>query len=273
MARRMKRARRHRFVACQKRRAQHKKARLQEALFDYMYRMSMMSPYLPSAIRDCESSSARVASSGGDLGLECGVSAVQGWRSGQEDAHVVAPDFYAERGERLALFAVFDGHGEWGNLVSDFCMKFVRDNLVLHPLFESNVKTALKETFERCDAAMAAAEVPNVHSGTTAVVAVLKGTKLTIASVGDSRAVLGKKDGRAVDLTVDQNPESPGEMDRILKAGGFVKKSNGDGLSSRVYLNKELTQVGLAMSRSLGDVCVKHVGVIATPVVVGAGRG
>ena len=154
MARRMKRARRHRFVACQKRRAQHKKARLQEALFDYMYRMSMMSPYLPSAIRDCESSSARVASSGGDLGLECGVSAVQGWRSGQEDAHVVAPDFYAERGERLALFAVFDGHG--GGEVSRYCALNFGAFLKASPGFRRGAYgEALYETFFALDRSMA----------------------------------------------------------------------------------------------------------------------
>ncbi|KAH8075893.1 protein serine/threonine phosphatase [Aureococcus anophagefferens] len=114
---------------------------------------------------------------------------------------------------------------------------------------------------------MAQDDVPVIHSGTTAVVAVLVGNKMTIASVGDSRAVLGRKDGTAKDLTVDQNPDHPLEMPRILKAGGFVKKGV-DGLSSRVYLNKELTMVGLAMARSLGDRCVKHVGVIAEPAVV-----
>ncbi|KAH8098054.1 protein serine/threonine phosphatase [Aureococcus anophagefferens] len=64
-----------------------------------------------------------------------------------------------------------------------------------------------------------------------------------------------------------RQPDHPLEMPRILKAGGFVKKGV-DGLSSRVYLNKELTMVGLAMARSLGDRCVKHVGVIAEPAVV-----
>ena len=168
---------------------------------------------------------------------------------------------------RRALFAVFDGHGERGDIVSDYCMRYIRDTLCTHPKFESDLKTALIETFVRCDEKMAQDDVPVIHSGTTAVVAVLVGNKMTIASVGDSRAVLGRKDGTAKDLTVDQNPDHPLEMPRILKAGGFVKKGV-DGLSSRVYLNKELTMVGLAMARSLGDRCVKHVGVIAEPAVV-----
>ena len=34
-----------------------------------------------------------------------------------------------------------------------------------------------------------------------------------------------------------------------------------------MYLNANFTQVGLVMSRSLGDRCVKHVGVIADPAI------
>ncbi|KAH8066081.1 protein serine/threonine phosphatase [Aureococcus anophagefferens] len=96
---------------------------------------------------------------------------------------------------RRALFAVFDGHGERGDIVSDYCMRYIRDTLCTHPKFESDLKTALIETFVRCDEKMAQDDVPVIHSGTTAVVAVLVGNKMTIASVGDSRAVLGRKDG------------------------------------------------------------------------------
>ena len=38
-------------------------------------------------------------------------------------------------------------------------------------------------------------------------------------------------------------------------------------LSARVWLDCNYSQIGLAMSRSLGDHVVKSVGVIATPVV------
>ncbi|CAL1149738.1 unnamed protein product [Cladocopium goreaui] len=47
---------------------------------------------------------------GGDhRGLAFGVSAMQGWREGMEDAHMAIPDFDSER--QLGLFGVFDGHG------------------------------------------------------------------------------------------------------------------------------------------------------------------
>lgn len=78
---------------------------------------------------------------------------------------------------------------------------------------------------------------------------------------------MSKGQWKAIDLTADQNPDVPKEQERIEKAGGFVSPPPQEGLSARVWLDKECTQIGLAMSRSIGDHAVKHVGVIAEPVV------
>jgi len=74
-------------------------------------------------------------------------------------------------------------------------MTYIRDRLHNHPKFASDLEAALRDTFHACDAAMAAERLPSFHSGTTAVVAVLFNSHLTIASVGDSRAVVAKSDG------------------------------------------------------------------------------
>lgn len=71
----------------------------------------------------------------------------------------------------------------------------------------------------------------------------------------------------AVDLSVDQNPDSPGEQERIESCGGFVSPPPEEGLSARVWLDPDFTHIGLAMSRSIGDHAVKPVGVISEPVV------
>jgi serine/threonine protein phosphatase PrpC len=71
----------------------------------------------------------------------------------------------------------------------------------------------------------------------------------------------------AIPLSTDQNPDSPGEKERILSSGGFVSPPPEPGLSSRVWLDRAHTQIGLAMARSIGDHAVKSVGVIARPVV------
>lgn len=69
------------------------------------------------------------------------------------------------------------------------------------------------------------------------------------------------------DLSIDQNPDSPGEQERIVRCGGFVSPPPEPGLSARVWLDEGCTQIGLAMSRSIGDHSVKSVGVIAEPVI------
>ena len=138
-----------------------------------------------------------------------------------------------------------------------------------------------------------------MYSGTTACVVLLRNNKLYISNCGDSRAVLAfrgtnksnntndnaetvnkidnddddesvsaaTRNLAAVALSIDQNPDSPGEKERILSAGGFVSPPPEPGLSSRVWLDAANTQIGLAMARSIGDHAVKGVGVIAEPVV------
>eukprot|EP00929_Paragymnodinium_shiwhaense_P041287 TRINITY_DN21466_c0_g1_i1.p1 TRINITY_DN21466_c0_g1~~TRINITY_DN21466_c0_g1_i1.p1 ORF type:complete len:435 (+),score=106.39 TRINITY_DN21466_c0_g1_i1:140-1444(+) len=63
----------------------------------------------------------KVSESGNGPGLAWGASAMQGWRTGMEDAHITAADL-GKSDSQLAghsLFAVFDGHG--GGEVARFC--------------------------------------------------------------------------------------------------------------------------------------------------------
>lgn len=82
------------------------------------------------------------------------------------------------------------------------------------------------------------------HSGTTALVAAVVGSRLLVANAGDCRAVLARK-GRAVELTSDHRPSSPTERERIEAAGGFVDNEG--------YLNGDL-----GVSRALGDFHYPH---------------
>jgi len=183
---------------------------------------------------------------------------------------------------RTALFAVYDGHGMGGELVSQFALHEVQRRLERHKLFSTDLETAFKETFLAVDEDLKEEVlIEPLYAGTTAVVALLQDKKLTIANVGDSRAVVarrprdssssgGGKDGsswQAIPLTEDQNPDLPAERARIVSAGGHVTDPPQPGLSARVWLDSSCTQIGLAMSRSIGDHAVAPVGVIAEPVV------
>jgi serine/threonine protein phosphatase PrpC len=85
-----------------------------------------------------------------------------------------------------------------------------------------------------------------IHAGATAIVAVLTGRTLTVANAGDSRAVLCRAGGRVLPLSEDHKPNSPTELARIRKAGGFVNAFG------RVNGN-------LNLSRSIGDLKYKQV--------------
>ncbi len=85
-------------------------------------------------------------------------------------------------------------------------------------------------------------------SGTTAVTALLhhESFTLTVANVGDSRAVLATHSGAIVPLTNDHKADRADEVERIRRAGGFVvhKRVMGE----------------LAISRALGDLDFKEPG-------------
>ena len=180
---------------------------------------------------------------------------------------------------KSALFAVYDGHGDGGENIAQFSLSEIQRRLELHPDFHRNISRAFKDTFLAVNKDLSDEDsIEPYYSGSTACVVLLRSNILTTANAGDSRAVVGRRSKTTVkhvkpcsfqpiDLSIDQNPDSPGEMERILRFGGFVSPPPEPGLSSRVWLDRDFTKVGLAMARSIGDYSVKSVGVIADPVV------
>uniref|UniRef100_H2YEF5 protein-serine/threonine phosphatase n=1 Tax=Ciona savignyi TaxID=51511 RepID=H2YEF5_CIOSA len=67
---------------------------------------------------------------------------------------------------------------------------------------------------------------------------------LYVANAGDSRCVLCRKDGKALDMSNDHKPEDEIELKRITRAGGHVN------IQGRV-------NGGLNLSRAIGDHCYK----------------
>lgn len=209
-----------------------------------------------------------------------------------QDRGIVVQNF-ARSDQQTALFGVFDGHGRRGECVADYVMHEIPNRLRNHPKYKSNLHQALVETYLSVDADMKQkADIEPFHSGSTACIAILQGSNLTVSNVGDSRAVIGRRrkgeqgGGKAkyslpggptvdlsrmrydsISLTKDQNAKDPVEKRRVIKSGGFVAEPREPGLPARIYLDKECTLVGLAMSRSLGDHNMKQIGVIANPVI------
>ncbi|XP_013857287.1 protein phosphatase 1G [Austrofundulus limnaeus] len=96
-----------------------------------------------------------------------------------------------------------------------------------------------EEEEEMCLPGMDGKEEPGSDSGTTAVVALIRGKQLIVANAGDSRCVVSER-GKAVDMSYDHKPEDEVELVRIKNAGGKVT------IDGRV-------NGGLNLSRAIGD--------------------
>ncbi|GMH40942.1 hypothetical protein BSKO_08846 [Bryopsis sp. KO-2023] len=119
-----------------------------------------------------------------------------------------------------------------------------------------NAREVLVEAFKRTDGQFSRYKCA-ARVGTTAVVALVGGDHLCVANCGDSRAVL-YRNGEAVSVTTDHKVDLPDEKVRILNAGGKLHDSRVMGV--------------LAMSRAIGDLCLRPYGVIPEPDVTSVER-
>ncbi|KAL6842567.1 hypothetical protein ACP4OV_027411 [Aristida adscensionis] len=174
--------------------------------------------------------------------LHCGYSSLRGRRASMED-------FYDIRSSKIDdkdvnFFGVFDGHG--GTRAAEYLKEHLFENLLKHPAFISDTKSAISETYKKTDSDFLDAEI-NSHreDGSTASTAVFVGNHLYVANVGDSRAVISKA-GKAIALSDDHKPNRSDEQKRIEDAGGAVTWSG-------------TWRVGgiLAMSRAFGNRLLK----------------
>ncbi|KAF4687289.1 hypothetical protein FOZ60_004162 [Perkinsus olseni] len=141
------------------------------------------------------------------------------------------------------MYAVFDGHGPYGHVVSKFCQDTLPELITDDPNFQDHLSKAFKTSFIRthvlCEqTADSQGTFDCSFSGSTATIVVRRNGFLNCAWVGDSRAVLAtirtpdKGHGPtrlvAVDLSRDHKPELPEERARIESQGGRVLKLGGD---------------------------------------------
>ncbi|KAG2608247.1 probable protein phosphatase 2C 59 [Panicum virgatum] len=164
-------------------------------------------------------------------------------------------DFHETRvdgvdGETVRLFGVFDGHG--GARAAEFVKQNLFTNLIKHPKFFSDTKSAIAETYTHTDSELLKADTSHHRdAGSTASTAILVGDRLVVANVGDSRVVICR--GDAIAVSRDHKPDQTDEKQRIEEAGGFVMWAG-------------TWRVGgvLAVSRAFGDKLLKQY-VVADP--------
>ncbi|MCO5608616.1 hypothetical protein L7F22_062829 [Adiantum nelumboides] len=220
----------------------------------------------------------------------------QGHKGTNQDTMLVIEKYVSYHDTVFA--GVFDGHGRDGHRVARHVRDILPEKLksswqfehqvaakgVPHPLDVDNDcsedltsnfmlingwKEALKAAFKLMDQELLLNdEVDCYASGTTAVVVVRQGNDLFVGNAGDSRAILGSRDDDgsllAVQLTIDSKPDEPREAERIKRYDGRVFALQREPSVYRVWL-PHCNVPGLAMSRALGDYCLKNNGVISEP--------
>lgn len=247
-----------------------------------------------------------------------------------QDAYSILEHFGGQKSND-AYFAVYDGHGRDGDLCAQFARDKMPGHLMKHinKVKEREARLHTKEldrlksrknedTFDpmmhielskeqfhqaalkahvECNIAMH--QDPSLDdslSGTTAISVFFHGrrNRITVCNVGDSRAIVGKQDGRtlkALPLSRDQTPYRKDERARIRAKGARILSldqleglepineqddSNND---EDLELGEELDEggdpprvwspngdyPGTAFTRSLGDAMAEELGVFAEP--------
>ena len=188
------------------------------------------------------------------------------------------------------IFGVLDGHGVDGHHVSNYASEFIPSQIINNPeikelsdpeliyqkLKENNCQI-ITEAFLSCDEQLKNAEFDAFGSGSTCILIIHIGQHILCANVGDSRALVAYDDNKEdqelnyleqAQLSIDYKPDLEEEKKRILLSGGVVEQMQnqfGEGVGPyRVWVKGE-DYPGLAMSRSIGDLKGKTIGVISEP--------
>lgn len=214
---------------------------------------------------------------------EQGHSAAATKQKPNQDSLVVVPRLGDQ--DTVSLFAVFDGHGPFGEHAAHFCRCKLAKAIQEHHAFTTHPDAALASSFEFVHKELVShhtkrAGLDATVSGTTAVAVVVTGDVLHIANCGDSRGIMVVDDpaspGSVVGkpVTRDHKPDRQDERTRVqVYPDAKVYKedqlrSNGD--PNKWYIcrtnDKRRIVYGVMFTRSIGDAdATAKLGIIAKP--------
>ncbi|XP_065829686.1 uncharacterized protein [Oscarella lobularis] len=171
--------------------------------------------------------------------------------------------------------SVLDGHGANGKAVAHQARDLLYEKIERAKDFASDRKTSMKQACTRTHAAIVNGSIDASLSGTTATYAVINRAvgELVIGCVGDTRAIIGRKDASGkmgvAALTRDHNCDDPREAQRVRRAGGKVEPyRSGEQLigPNRIWNPGPVQRLpGLCVSRSIGDTFAHSLGCSAEP--------
>ena len=188
------------------------------------------------------------------------------------------------------IFGDLDGHGPEGHFISKFAAEFIPSQLTNNPeikaltdpekiykKFKENNCRIIIQAYIAATNKLKTMEYDSSESGSTCCLIIHIGKHIICANTGDSRALVAYDESgdsknlnylNSVPLSMDYKPEIPEESNRIMMAGGVVEQMKDDFRQPlgpyRIWARGQ-DYPGLAMSRSIGDLKGKAIGVIPDP--------
>ena len=167
-----------------------------------------------------------------------------------------------------------------GQIINNPEIKQLSEPELIYQKLKENNCQIITEAFLLCDEQLKKVEFDAFNSGSTCILIIHIGQHILCANVGDSRAFVAYDDNNEdqdlnyleeAQLSIDYKPDLEEEKNRILLSGGTVEQMQnqfGERVGPfRVWV-KSQDYPGLAMSRSIGDLKAKTIGVISEPGVL-----
>ena len=208
-----------------------------------------------------------------------------------QDSYLIRENIF---NEDLNLYGIFDGHGENGHLISKYISKYINDyflnckNFIDNEDDLSTLKNGIKKIFlekkeeiiNNCQNCLDLDLNTKINfdisqSGSTAILLFLTEETLICSNIGDSQCYLFKCSDEDMwtyeSLSKIHKPSDEEEKKRILENGGEIHPYyDQDGFfegPDRIYA-KGKAYPGLCLSRSIGDLEGKKIGIISEPEII-----
>jgi serine/threonine protein phosphatase PrpC len=204
-----------------------------------------------------------------------------------QDSYLIKENIF---GENFNIYGVFDGHGDDGHFVSRYISKYISDyytnefnfiqynsSLSKNKIFLERNQKIIRESIKELDTELTTTKIDFdiMHSGSTSVLLFLVDETLICSNIGDSQCYLFNCSNEDLwtfeSLAKIHKPSNEEEKKRIIESGGEVHPYfDEDGIydgPDRVYA-KNQNYPGLSLSRSIGDLDGKDIGVISDPDII-----
>lgn len=201
--------------------------------------------------------------------------------------------------DQKAFFAVFDGHGQYGDICSQYTAEHLPRNIIESLDEKVGILPALTRAHVQTNRAMHEASFDDSMSGTTSISVLFDGNEIYVSNVGDSRAIIAQENLKAATregeanlvakpLSIDQTPFRKDERVRVKKCGARIltvdqveglepiHENWGLSLGDEIDENGDPPRIwhpygqypGTAFTRSIGDLVSEELGVIAEPEIL-----